>query len=51
MNVLDWLLKDDTPAVQYLTRARLLGESPRSRRMTTLRRTCNEYRPVAIGVY
>ncbi len=27
MNVLDWLLGDDTPGVQYLARTRLLGES------------------------
>ncbi|MFQ5473265.1 MAG: hypothetical protein ACE5FA_10325 [Dehalococcoidia bacterium] len=47
MNVLDWLLEDDVPGVQYLTRARLLGESPRSRRMATLRRKCNHYPPVA----
>jgi len=47
VNVLDWLLQDDAPGVQYLARARLLGESPGSRRMTALRRCCNEYGPVA----
>ncbi|MFQ5414688.1 MAG: hypothetical protein ACE5E6_09550 [Phycisphaerae bacterium] len=47
MDVLDWLLEDDTPGVQWLTRARLLGESTRSRRMMTLRRRCNDYPPVA----
>jgi len=45
--VLDWLLEDDAPGVQYLARARLLGESPRSRRMLALRRRCNDYPPVA----
>ncbi|RJP30644.1 MAG: hypothetical protein C4547_16495 [Phycisphaerales bacterium] len=45
--MLNWLLEDDAPGVQYLARARLLGESPRSRRMLTLRRRCNEYPPVA----
>lgn len=47
MDVLEWLLEDEAPGVQYLTRARLLGESPRSRRMTTLRRRRNDYPPVA----
>lgn len=48
MNVLDWLLEDDAPGVAYLARARLLGESPGSRRMQALRRRCNEYPPVAL---
>ncbi|MGD2109715.1 MAG: hypothetical protein PVI86_10015 [Phycisphaerae bacterium] len=47
MDVLDWLLQDDNPGVQYLTRARLLGESPRSRRTVALRRNCNQCPPVA----
>lgn len=47
MDSVDWLLEDDAPGVQYLTRARLLGESLSSRRMTTLRRRCNDYPPVA----
>ncbi len=47
MNVLDWLLENDTPGVQYLARLRLLGESPRSRVMTRLKRECNRYPPVA----
>lgn len=47
MHVLDWLLQDDAPGVQYLARLRLLGESSRSRRMVRLRRACNEYAPVA----
>jgi hypothetical protein len=45
--VLDWLLEDDVPAVQLLARQRLLGESPRSRRMAALRAACNGYPPVA----
>jgi len=47
VNGIDWLLEEDAPGVQYVARARLLGESPSSRRMTALRRRCNEYRPVA----
>jgi len=47
MKPIDWLLEDDAPGVQYLTRLRLLDESATSRRMTTLRRRCNEYPPVA----
>jgi len=46
-SALDWLLEEDAPGVAYLTRLRLLGESARSRRMTALRRRCNEYPPVA----
>jgi hypothetical protein len=42
MAVLDWLLEDGAPGVQYLTRERLLGEDPESRRMRSLRRRCNE---------
>ncbi len=45
--MLEWLLEDDAPGVQYLARERLLGESARSRRMMSLRRRCNEYPPVA----
>lgn len=45
--VVDWLLEDDAPGVAYLARTRLLGESERSRRVQALRRSCNEYPPVA----
>lgn len=45
MRVLDWLLGDDSPGVQYLTRTRLLGESGTSRRNARLRARCNDYPP------
>ena len=47
MQVLDWLLEEDAPGVELLARIRLLGESPSSRRIRSLRRRCNEYTPVA----
>lgn len=47
MSALDWLLEDDAPGVQYFARLRLLGESPDSRTMKSLRRRCNDYPPVA----
>lgn len=47
MNVLDWLIEDDAPGVAHLTRRDWLGESPTARRMTSLRRKCNDYPPVA----
>ena len=46
-SVLDWLLGDDSPGVQYLACTRLLGESPGSRKLLPLRKKCNEYPPVA----
>lgn len=46
-NIVDWLLGDDTPGAAFLARTRLLDESPDSRRMTSLRRRCDEYAPVA----
>jgi len=47
MDVMKWLLEDDTPGVAYLARHRLLDDDPASRRMRSLRRRCNEYPPVA----
>lgn len=47
MNVIDWLLADDTPGVQMLARRDLLDEDPESRRMRSLRRRTNDYPPVA----
>lgn len=47
MDALDWLLEDDAPGVAFLARQRLLGESPRSRRMASLRRKANDYPSVA----
>ena len=47
MNVLDWLLEDEAPGVAYLVRTRLLGESLTSKRLAALRRTSNDYPPVA----
>jgi hypothetical protein len=50
LQVIDWLLEDDAPGVALLTRTKLLGESPRSRRNRALRRRSNEYPPVAAMV-
>lgn len=47
MDALDWLLEDNAPGVAFLARQRLLGESPRSRRMQSLRRQANDYPSVA----
>lgn len=47
MKALDWLLEEDAPGVAYLARVRLLGESPRARRVAALRRRSVEYPPVA----
>lgn len=46
-SVLDWLLADGSPPIQYLARTRLLNESPQSRRSRALRRACNSYPPTA----
>ena len=45
--MIDWLLKDDAPGVQYIARRRLLGEDPASRKMRVLRKRGNDYPPVA----
>lgn len=45
--VLQWLLEDDTPGVQFLTRRDLLREPETSVRMKRLRKKCNAYPPVA----
>lgn len=47
MDVIKWLLEDDTPGVAFLARRCLLGEDPQSRKMKSLRRRCNEYAPTA----
>ncbi len=47
MDVIKWLLEDDTPGVAYLVRKHLLGEDISTRRMKSLRRRCNEAPPVA----
>lgn len=47
MDVIDWLLGDGAPPVQYLTRWQLLDADPESRPMKRLRRRANEYPPVA----
>lgn len=47
MDVIDWLLGDDAPAVQHLARQRLLGEDPESASMRRLRKRANDYPPVA----
>ncbi len=47
MDAVDWLLEEDAPGVARLTRLRLLGESPASRRLRTLARRADEYAPVA----
>ena len=47
MEAVDWLLEDDAPGVELVARTRLLGESPSSRRVESLRRRCNQYPPVA----
>jgi len=47
MKMIDWLLEDDNPGVESLTRLHLLGESPDSRRVKSLCRRLNEYPPVA----
>lgn len=44
--ILRWLLEDDNPGVQYLTRRDLLGEAETSRQMRSLRTRCNAYPPV-----
>lgn len=47
MDVVSWLLEEDAPGVELLTRLRLLGASPTSRRAAAARRRCCDYSPVA----
>lgn len=47
MDLMQWLLEEDTPGVALLARRHLLDEDPHSRRMRSLRRRCNDYGPVA----
>lgn len=47
VNVINWLLEDDSPGVEYLARTSLLGEDPQSRKLKSLAWRRNEYPPVA----
>lgn len=47
MDVLDWLLEEEAPAVALQARTHLLDESPRTRACAALRRRLDDYPPVA----